>query len=454
MEHHPSTSRKPPGPSRDASTRSSRRARLFGVWACIGIGLLYAEFVRHALTYAYAADSTKGDFLAFYEAAREMVHGGDLYAERHRDYIYPPLVAFLYMPLTLLDDPTTQHRTAGIITLLASAGMSIASAWMLARDACERLAAEGRRLAALLAPVVMAIALVVVADKVRSELRMWQTNALMLLLVAVGIRALDKRPALAGVALGIAVNVKYLPIFFLPWLVLRRRYTAAAGMIAGILAGAFAPALWVGWSKNLEYLRTGFGALLNLTGLGSDGPHAITGGIADGFSVSITSSIARALGGNQHALAAMILGGCVALVVCSMIALVYRRSKLPLLAWPRAGMQRSGPFPALIALESAALILGFLIFGPQTNGRHLYLLLAPACVAAAMIVAPKTPIARWPALVGCGMLLLSLILPPGGTESLDAAVRTWREIGGPSYGMLALLGTLVWSGSCTARASR
>ncbi len=441
----------------EASVRTAadiRRDRLFAACAWALIGLAYAEFVRHALKYAYPPDQTKGDFLAFYEAARDMVHGGDLYVERHRNYIYPPLVALLYMPLTLLDDPATQHRTAGVLSLLASAAMSIASAWLLALAACERLAARGRTLAKVLAPVVMAIALVVVADKVRSELRMWQTNALMLFLVAIGLRWLDKRPALAGAALGLAVNVKYLPIFFLPWLLVRRRFTAAAGMAAGILAGAFLPALWVGWSRNLEYLRVGFGGLLALVGFDPGaGEKAVTQDIADGLSISVTSVIARTLGGAGHAREAMLLSGLAALVVCGLIALAYRRARLPMLAWPRAGLQNAWPYPALIALEAAALIIGFLIFSPQTNPRHLYMLLAPACAGAAMIVAPMAPLVRWPVVVGCVLLLGSLVLPPGGTESLDAAVRVWRGIGGPSYGMLALLAALVWSGTRTARAA-
>jgi hypothetical protein len=441
----------------DAAGRTAvdiRRDRLFAIVAWTLVGLAYAEFVRHALKYAYPPDQTKGDFLAFYEAARDMVHGGDLYVQRHRNYIYPPLVAFLYMPLTWLDDPATQHRAAGIISLLLSAAMSIASAWLLARDAGERLAARGKQLVGVMAPVITAVALVVVADKVRSELRMWQTNALMLFLIAIGIRFLDRRPALAGIALGLAVNVKYLPIFFLPWLLVRRRFRAAGGMAAGILIGAFLPALWVGWTKNLEYLRVGFGGLLALVGIDpGTGEKAVTQDIADSLSVSITSVLARSLGGADHARLALAISGLIALGVCALIVLAYRRSRLPLIAWPSALRQQSGPFPAMVAMEMAALIVGLLVFSPQTNPRHLYLLLAPACAAAAMIVAPMTSWVRWPAIIGCVLLFCALVLPPGGTEHLDAMVRAWRECGGPSYGMLALLAALVWSATRTARAA-
>jgi hypothetical protein len=421
--------------------------------ALLAIGLIYAEFVRHALRYAFPpSDQTKGDFLAFYEAARDMVRRGDIYIVRDRNYIYPPLVAFLYMPLTLLDNPENKHRAAGIVALFLSAGMSMATAWMLARAMCERLAAKAQRHATWIAALVALGSVAIVGDKIRSELRMWQTDALMLFMMTIGVRWLDRRPWLAGLALGVAVNVKYLPIFFLPWLLVRRRFRAALGMVLGILAGAFLPALWVGWSKNLEYLRTGFGGLLALVGIRIEGEHAVTEDIAGGLSFSITSVLARQLGGPEHAREAMLIAGAIALAVCGAIAFAYRRARLPLVLWPPAKQQQTGLYPALIALEVGALIIGLLVFSPQTNPRHLYLLLIPASAAAAMIIAPAAARVRAIAVAGVALLIASLVLPPGGTQALDAAVRFWREGGGPSYGMLALLAAIVVAGTRSASA--
>jgi hypothetical protein len=274
----------------------------------------------------------------------------------------------------------------------------------------------------------------------------------MLFLIAIGLRYLDRRPTLAGLVLGLAVNIKYLPIFFLPWLLVRRRFAAAGGMVAGILLGAFAPALWVGWAKNLEYLRIGFGGLLALVGIDpGGGKMAVTQDIADTLSVSLTSVLARALGGADHASLALAGAAVAAVLVCGLLALAYRSARVPMLKWPAASRQGAGPFPALIALEWSALILGLLLFSPQTNPRHLYLLLAPACAAAAMIVAPVGPRIRWPVVAGAALLFAALVLPPGGTEHFDDMVRAWRECGGPSYGMLAMLGALAWSGTRTAR---
>lgn len=438
------------------------RARLIAIIAYAALALLFAEFTRHALKYAYpGTDQTKGDFLAFYEAAEAMRTGGDLYLERHRNYIYPPLVAFLYMPLTFFSDPPTLHRTAGVIALLINVGMAIATVFLFAGQSLGRLAAPqachtlgGDRSGVATAsrfqhhafPLIALLATLLIADKLRSELRMWQTNVLMLFLIAIGLRFLDRRPTLAGAMLGLAVNIKYLPILFLPWLLLRRRFAAAGGMVIGILAGAFAPSLWVGWSKNLEYLRSGFAGLLGLFGIKppAGASHAVMEDIAGGLSVSLTSAFARALGGSQHATGALALSGCIAVLVAAAAGFAYYKRRLPILGWPAAAAQACGPFPALVLLEFSAIIIALLVFGPQTNPRHLCMMLLPAAASATLIILPCPKRVRIAALAGAVLLVAAMSLPPGGTESMDHLVGAWRRVSGPSYGMLAILAALVW----------
>ena len=429
------------------------------------LALLYAEFTRHALKYAYPpSDQTKGDFLAFFEAGQAMRTGADLYVERHRNYIYPPLVALLYLPLTVLADPPTLHRTAGIIALFLNVTMSIATVWMLARESVRRLGSASALAAPWVVPVVALLATLIIADKTRSELRMWQTNVLMLFLIALGVRWLDRRPMLAGLILGLAVNIKYLPIAFLPWLLLRRRFRAAGGLVLGILAGAFAPALWVGWSTNLAYLRSGFAGLLGLFGVAPapSSSHAVMEDIAGGLSISFTSAFARALGGPEHATGALAISALFCVGIAGAAALLYWKRGLPVLAWPSAAHQGQGPFPLLILLEAAAIIIALLAFGPQTNPRHLYLLLLPAAVAAALLIggtfddAMAHPAAsglrvRLPVLLGVLTLVGAISLPPGGTQTLDHALGVWRAIAGPSYGLLVLLVVLAWTITAAAR---
>jgi uncharacterized membrane protein len=72
------------------------------------------------------------------------------------------------------------------------------------------------------------VATLMVATRLRSEFQMWQTNVPMMLLMLAALHWLDPRPRLAGLSLGMAVSIKYLPLLFLPYLLLRRRFAAAA----------------------------------------------------------------------------------------------------------------------------------------------------------------------------------------------------------------------------------
>src|SRR5205823_2225794 len=134
---------------------------------------------------------------------------------------------------------------------------------------------------------------------------------------------LDRRPTLAGMALGMAFNIKYLPIVLLPYLMMRRRYAATAGFIAGAVGFALLPALNTGWDTNLANLATAYGGLLRMVGVVSpSAPVAHVEDITDGLSVSITSGFARLGLAPLAALAAAVGVGLISLFWASR---VYRR---------------------------------------------------------------------------------------------------------------------------------
>src|SRR5262249_7449634 len=97
---------------------------------------------------------------------------------------------------------------------------------------------------------------------------------------------------------------------------------------------------------------------------------------------------------------------------------------------------------AATALEWAALITAVLVFSPQTNTRHLSLLLFVNLTAALLLLHPRSPAPRWPLVLGCGVLLLGMLLPPG-TPAFEEAVHAWRTVSGLAWCALVLLGTLL-----------
>src|SRR5262249_45632833 len=104
----------------------------------------------------------------------------------------------------------------------------------------------------------------------------------------------DRRPVWAGAALGFAVNIKYLPVITLPYLLLRRRWVSAGAMALSCVAFALMPAIATGWHRDLRYLSIAFAGLFRMLGAARAGREtAIVGDIKANFSLSVTSAIAR-----------------------------------------------------------------------------------------------------------------------------------------------------------------
>src|SRR2546430_286264 len=72
------------------------------------------------------------------------------------------------------------------------------------------------------------------------------------------------RPRPPGGALGGAVSSHPSPLLSLPYLLMRRRFAAAAWMVAGIVGFGLLPAVVSGWHSNLQDLRIALAGILGL----------------------------------------------------------------------------------------------------------------------------------------------------------------------------------------------
>jgi hypothetical protein len=390
-----------------------------------------------------------GDFRHFYDAARAMAGGGDVYASGTGGYIYPPLLAFLYLPLAGL---TRMH--AEFVALIANLAFCIGSIALITRAVERRVFARNRRwLSAILAGALS----LVMFDKLKGETQMWQTNIILVFCCALALHQLYKRPWLAGLALGLAINIKYLPLVLIPWLIIRRRFTAAAFTLVGILAFAMLPGTYNGWSTNLAHWRTALAGMERLAGADTSGQQAANvETITSHFSVSIPSTIARWLHGDsftragvvnqdEHARTGLLIAGVIGLIVAGICALAYYRQRTPLWLWPSAQRQLVPPFTGTLALELACILALALAFSPQTNPRHLVLLMPMLALMVTLLVPLRssTP-GRVPILITFIALMAALHLPPGG-RTFDAAVRWWREVGGIAWTLAIITPVLIWA---------
>src|SRR5262245_58407652 len=173
----------------DASARdrfSGRRFSRFLVLFALGAGfvLVYGWVYQRATEKIVPMLSdidgnTQGDFGHFYHAAVAIRKHEALHSSWKHGYIYPPLLAFVMMPLTGLSSISAAHAFVGFNVLL-SIGLSL----LAAREAARRL---GLRPAFLLIASAALLATVLLVDKIRGEIRMGQTNVLMLATFVLGL---------------------------------------------------------------------------------------------------------------------------------------------------------------------------------------------------------------------------------------------------------------------------
>ncbi|MDA8156131.1 MAG: glycosyltransferase family 87 protein [Actinomycetota bacterium] len=376
------------------------------------------------------------DFLEFYSGAKAMLTGGNIYKAGYLGYIYPPLLAFLMAPLAMLPISEAAWIWLAIKTLLLAA-----CGWFGAIEVQRRLNRPSDWPAVMLTFVA---GMLLDFDKIRTEMNMQQTNLLVLLCFVLALRWLDKRPLLSGAAIGLGANIKYVTLIAIPYLLLRRRFRAAAASAGWTVIWALVPAASVGWSENIRLLKGALGGLANLkTANSAAGGAARIQGPA--FGQSLSSFAVRYFGSGRQDLESLAVLAALALIFFMVNWFVYRRAGVPFFAGRGGEREKQGIMRGVTALEWAGLVVVVLAFGPQTNSPHLSMLLLICMTAVAVLMAPSRSVPGKPLIIGLVLMVGALVLPPGGI-GLNRAVDFWRNCFGIVWCVLAMYVTLLWVG--------
>jgi alpha-1,2-mannosyltransferase len=150
-------------------------------------------------------------------------------------FTYPPFAAVVMTPLAALSEPV-----AGILSTVASAAIVVATTWWLVAPVARRAGWSPWYAVGVAVPVI------VVSDPVRETIGFGQVNLVIVALVLADVVALRRGGRWAGVGIGLAAAVKLTPAVFILYLLLTRRWRAAAVaagafMAATVLAAAVAP---------------------------------------------------------------------------------------------------------------------------------------------------------------------------------------------------------------------
>ena len=152
-------------------------------------GLLYAGLIFQALPRTIRGPKGAADFKHFYEASQELSAGADIYAGDSQHYIYPPLLALLLRPLSLIP-----LSAAAGTWLFLNGGLFAAAAWLAARAAASRLDCFTGDLVAKAAILGSLLLLI----EIHSDLHLGQSDGLVLFALVLALNCLDERPITAG----------------------------------------------------------------------------------------------------------------------------------------------------------------------------------------------------------------------------------------------------------------
>ncbi len=334
------------------------------------------------------------DFYQSYLAARALITGTELYGSGSGMYIYPPFYAFFLTSLAWTSEKVAHLAWLGLnvslLILILFLGFRIlASGFQLRLN--RRQAAGACSLAVLLT-----------GNQISIELAQGQSDLLVLAGFVLALYWLDRKPFLAGASLGVTALIKYQGLVFLPFLLFRARWRVIIGLLTGGSAAAFIPALMIGWTRNLNYLKIALRGIANIAGsnfLPVDYAAKVPK-ITWMGNVSITSGLTRIFRGiGWQKTDAFILVMILATFVFFFLRRLFQKYDIAFIWRTPQILGNPQQEKAIMTLEWCALLICLLIFSPQSTLRHTILLLNVNLLTAVMLLFPRHNSKRWPLLI-------------------------------------------------------
>jgi len=399
---------------------------------CGAMGALFLVILSLNLMHSHG-----NTFSVFYFAAKAVADGADIYrshspGSNRFEYVYPPLFAVLMVPLTHF-----KLMTATRIWTLIDAFLTVLALTLASSEAVRRFQLPSTN--AVIAAIAAGGFLLGVGE-IKTELATSQTDTLVLISFVLALLWLDEWPMLCGLALGFSCNIKYQTLITLPYLLLTRRWKAAASTAVSSVGFALLPGLVVGFSRNLQYLRSAFHGLGHFAGFDIPGA-ASTVSLTWIRSVSITSAIGRLLDccGISSSYA-FLLAPLVGLVCVALARQLYQRHGIAMLPPRPSILPGINSVKTLVAVEWTGLMVSWLVFGPEVSRRHMYVLLLMHVIAVTLLFRSK---GRERLLLIAGMLVCQVGLRIPSGPAFGPVANVFNAVGGPSWCLLLFYGALL-----------
>lgn len=232
------------GPPRESAARGSLTSRRLAVVAVVVAVVLYG-LVAHAQKHNFF------DLKIYWASVRWWLDGQPLY-----DYVqprtgglgftYPPFAALCLLPFAVVPLGAAQ----ALIFVTTAAAVTVTTWWLVAPVA-ERHGWPRWYALALAVPLVCAL------EPVRETVGFGQVNMLLVVLLLADVRALARGGRWAGVGIGLAAAIKITPALFIVYLLVTRRWRAAAVATGTAVAATLGAAVvmpgssWQFWTHTL-----------------------------------------------------------------------------------------------------------------------------------------------------------------------------------------------------------
>ena len=340
----------------------------------------------------------------FPQAASCLWHGQMLQV-CDQGFTYPPFFAFLMLPFVPMPLWLRDLVWYGV-TLAATVG-----AFKLSESiACRSLAAPLQR-AEL--PWLRFFVLLLAAKLILAVFENQAYDALVLVAVVFGLWALtDDRPLAAGAGLALAAALKATPLIFLPYLLWKRYFAAAAAFVCVYAIASLLPDLLFTQAGSQGSLVDGYfstwlgevaGPSLGVNPAGAsfvfwDGANILNHSLRGAVGLNIDEAHHRSL--FEAVLAAT--DGCFMVVVGTLIALSPRR-------------------PQSIALDGSLLLMAMLMLSPMTSRSHYVELLLPYMTLVALNFRDQHTARLGRAVLAISFALVTL----AGNDAVGQAFTIW-----------------------------
>jgi Glycosyltransferase family 87 len=322
---------------------------LYRYWLWIALVVFFVAYYPR-----FIAD---GNGIRLYTQAAQCLLDNRILQNCTWSFTYPPAFAFVMIPFAPLPMWLCLLIWYGI-TIVAIVG-----SFKLSEQIAGRLFADSFSKNELAWVRLISIALSF--KFVLAVLETGSYDALSLVFILWGLAALaDRRDGVAGAALGFAAAIKATPLIFLPYLLFKKRFAAAAGFAIVLLVVSFAPdAFFTPTGGVAGYLRTWLYQVAGAS-LAFDpsaglllfwvGPSALNHSLRGAVSLQI----------DEHSHAGLhkfiVYGVDLAFVIFASALIAFRK------------VQRDN-----IAVDGSILLIGALLLSPMTSRSHYVALVLP-----------------------------------------------------------------------------